>query len=106
MDGAGALERARVLDEMRAAGKSLGPLHGVPIVVKDNIHVAGLPNTAGTPALAGFVPAADNAVVASLKSAGAIVLAKANMHELAFGITSDRPAWAPIPAGPRVFPRH
>lgn len=96
------LERPRVLraaaaaDDAWARGVSLGALHGVPLVVKDNIHVAGFPNTAGTPALRGFV-APDNApVVQALLDAGAIVLGKTNMHELAFGATSNNAAFGAV----------
>ncbi len=82
--------------DTRAARKTFaGPLHGVPIVIKDNIHVAGLPNSAGTPALRDFVPARNAAVAEKLIRAGAIVLGKTNMHELAFGITSNNAAFGP-----------
>lgn len=105
IDLEGALARAEELDEMRRNGHILGPLHGLPLVAKDNIHVAGLPNTAGTPGLSGFTPDADSPVVAALQDAGAIFFGKTNMHELAFGITSDNAAFGSVanPHDTRTF---
>ena len=90
-----ALVAARKADGLAARKSFAGPLHGVPIVVKDNIHVAGLRSSAGTPGLQGFVPARNAPVAEKLIRAGAIVLGKTNMHELAFGITSNNAAFGP-----------
>jgi indoleacetamide hydrolase len=87
LDEAGAMKAAAAFDaghRKRSACKRLG---GVPIVIKDNIEVAGLPASAGTPALKGFVPKQDAPVAAKLRAAGAIIIGKTNMHELAFGIS-------------------
>jgi mandelamide amidase len=91
LDEAGAMAAARRADARR--GRACKPLHGVPIVVKDNIEVAGLPTTGGTPALKAYRPRIDAPVVKKLRDAGAIVLGKTNMHELAFGISGYNPAY-------------
>jgi len=88
LDKAGAIDAARKIDAMRAAGTTLPQLAGLPIVVKDNINTRGLPTTAGTTALRNVRPSANAPTLQKLIDAGAIVLGKANMHELAFGITS------------------
>lgn len=90
------LEAARARDRERHAGRKLGPLHGLPIPVKDSINTADLPTTAGTPALRHFQPSRDAPLVAALKAAGAIVLGKTNLHELSYGYTSNNHAFGAI----------
>jgi len=80
----GALDRARMLDAQRAAGVIAGPLHGVPILLKDNIEAAGaLPTTAGSIALINNVTNRDSPLVTGLRNAGAIILGKTNLSEWA-----------------------
>src|SRR4051794_21968003 len=92
LDEAGAMKAAEAFDAGRKKG-SCKPLGGVPIVIKDNIEVAGLPTSAGTPALKNFVPKKDAPVAAKLRTAGAIIIGKTNMHELAFGISGYNAAF-------------
>ncbi len=96
VDAEVAKKRAKELDLMDANRMARGPLHGIPIVVKDNIHIAGIPNTAGTPGLRNFVPRTSNEVVTRLEAAGAVIIGKTNLHELAFGITSDNAGFGAV----------
>jgi len=95
LDVAGALAAARAAEREIAAGGSRGPLHGIPVGVKDNIMVAGMPTTNGSPAMQGRLAAADATSVARLRGAGAVILGKHAMHEWAMGGTCTR-----IPGGP------
>lgn len=85
-----ALETAKALDEERAAGKVRGALHGIPIIVKDNYDVEGLATSAGAVALKDSIAPDDATVVAKLKDAGAIILAKANLSEFAMSGSNSR----------------
>ena len=78
-----ALEEAKALDAERKAGKIRGPLHGIPIVLKDNINTFDLPTTGGSQMLEGSIPPADAFVTKKLREAGAIILAKVNLSEWA-----------------------
>lgn len=88
LDEAGALAAAKQVDADRAAGKKLGLLAGLPIVVKDNINTKDMKTTAGTYSLRNFKPDSNAPSLQKLIDAGAIVLGKANLHEWAFGITT------------------
>jgi Asp-tRNA(Asn)/Glu-tRNA(Gln) amidotransferase A subunit family amidase len=79
---------ARALDVERAKTGPRGPLHGVPIVLKDNIDLEGSPTTSGCRAMAGAIPAADAGVTRRLKRAGAVIIAKTNLSEFSFEIRS------------------
>ncbi len=78
-----ALETAKQLDKERKAGKIRGPLHGIPVVLKDNFDTFDMPTTAGSQMLAGSIPPDDAYVVKKLRDAGAIILAKVNLSEFA-----------------------
>src|SRR2546430_11083761 len=79
----------------RKGHRDRGPLHGIPISLKDNIYTAGIRTTAGSKILKDFVPPNDASVVAQLKNAGAVLLGKTNMHEFAYGVTSNNPHSGP-----------
>lgn len=83
-----AVKEAEALDRERAQKGPRGPLHGIPVIVKDNYSTSDMQTTAGTIALLGFVPSIDAFQVRKLREAGAVIIAKSNLHELASGITT------------------
>jgi mandelamide amidase len=89
-------EAARAADRLRAAGGPVGPLHGLPVPVKDSVNTRDLRTTAGTRSLSNFHPQSDAVAVARLRAAGASVLGKTNLHELSFGWTSNNLAFGPV----------
>jgi aspartyl-tRNA(Asn)/glutamyl-tRNA(Gln) amidotransferase subunit A len=86
-----ALQVAKAAELMAAAGHDLGPLHGIPIALKDNIALRGTRTTAGSKVLADWLPDADATIASRLRRAGAIFIGKTNMHEFAWGGTSANP---------------
>ncbi len=98
LDSARALEQARQADQQRADGRRLGPLHGLPLTLKDTWEVAGMTTTAGAPALKAHVPERHADVVERLEAAGAIIIGKSNVPIFAtdlqsynklFGVTNN-----------------
>ena len=97
---------ARRADDELAAGKDRGPLHGIPLGLKDLIDTAGITTAGGARVYADRVPAADATVARRLAEAGAVLLGKLNTHELAFGITTQNPHFGPTrnPVDPSRLP--
>jgi amidase len=90
-----ALERAAELDRERAEGKLRGPLHGIPVLIKDNINTADMPTTAGSIWFEGVIPPKDAFIVERLHEAGAIVLGKTNLSEWAnFHSSASSSGWS------------
>jgi aspartyl-tRNA(Asn)/glutamyl-tRNA(Gln) amidotransferase subunit A len=80
----------------RKSQRDRGPLHGIPISLKDNIYTQDIRTTAGSKILGKFIAQHDANVVLQLKEAGAILLGKTNMHEFAYGVTSNNPHFGPV----------
>ncbi len=107
----GALREADERDRERAQGKVRGPLHGIPIALKDNIHAHGMPTTGGALAFDGLRPPYEATLTRLLREAGAVIIAKTGMIELAHWVDDDMPAYNAVsghamnPYDPRRDPR-
>lgn len=91
-----ARRQARAAERAIRRGTGKGPLHGIPISLKDNFWTRGIRSTAGSRILANFVPDENSEVANRLARAGAILLGKTNMHEFAYGITNENPHYGPV----------
>lgn len=96
VDAEGALAAAHTAEAEIGRAGPRGPLHGIPIAVKDNVAVAGLPTTNGSPLMQGHVTSFDAAAVVRLRAAGAIVIGKTALHEWAMGGTCTRQPGGPV----------
>jgi len=90
-----ALKSAEKLDKSAKSKNFKGPLHGLPIAIKDNLDTRDIRTTGGSSILAEWKPKQDAHVVAKLREAGAVILGKTNMHEFAFGITTNNTHYGP-----------
>ncbi len=95
VDGDAALAAARAVDAKRAAGERLGPLAGVPLGLKDNLAMTGVPTTCGSRILAGWKPPYDATVVERLRAADVVILGRTNMDEFAMGSSTEHSAYGP-----------
>jgi aspartyl-tRNA(Asn)/glutamyl-tRNA(Gln) amidotransferase subunit A len=91
-----ALEQARRADEELRNGRDRGPLHGIPIALKDLFLTRGIRTTGGSKLYEHYIPEIDSAAGERLAAAGAVMMGKLNMHELAYGITSANPHFGPV----------
>ncbi|WP_157246715.1 amidase [Nonomuraea typhae] len=96
VDARGAIAAARQAGDELARGADRGPLHGIPVAVKDLVMVAGLPMTMGSRHFAGHVAPADAACVTRLRQAGAVIVGTTTTHEFAYGPTGDLSATGPV----------
>jgi aspartyl-tRNA(Asn)/glutamyl-tRNA(Gln) amidotransferase subunit A len=96
VDADAARAAARVVDEERRRGIDRGPVHGMPISIKDLIDIAGQPTTAASQVRAEHGAVEDATIVLRLRKAGAILIGKTNLHEFALGTTTDVSAWGPV----------
>src|SRR4029077_16413007 len=91
-----ALAEARAAEKELSRGRRRGVLHGIPVALKDNIWTKGVRTTMGSLILRDFLPSDDATVVRKLRRAGAIVLGKTNLHEFAYGVTSENPHYGRV----------
>ena len=96
MQQAAAAESALCTKSRGKSRRDLGPLHGIPISLKDNLYTSDFRTTGGSRILRDFQPLHDAAVVTCLKKAGAVLLGKTNLHEFAYGVTSNNPHFGPV----------